>query len=1038
MTTQSDFRVVGLRTESLTTPLGVSAVRPRLSWRVESGRRGARQTAFRITVATTAEGLEQPDLWDSGKRASSDSLDIAYEGSPLASRTRAWWRVESWDELGISALATSWWEMGLLEEADWAAQWIAVEAEADLEDYGSGGKWCWGDKARHEGSRKFRCVFTLDEPADAVIMIGGRDLLDGVWIDGRSHPVLRPTAIDFVAPPLTEIRFRLEVGEHVLAAEASFNPTLVIPSMTGMFFALVRLEMPNGRIERLLTPGAWTTEIGAKDGWELPGFDDHGWTPVKVLETQPSKPWPARPALLVRSDFSVEAGIKSARLYATALGAFEASLNGQRVGDALLAPEYTDYRAFTPYRVYDVTSLIGQGPNAIGFLVGDGWFASANAPYSRFPFVDAPRRLLAQLELTYQDGRRDVIATNETWKLGQSAILASEIYNGEDYDARLEQPGWDCAGADISDWTPVRAAPKAPGVLASCITPPVRIIETIEPKSVSELGDGTYLFDFGQNFSGVPRLWITAPAGTRITLRFAELMKDGRIDQSNLRAARATDTYICKGAEAGEYYQPHFTFHGFRYVELSGASDLPRPALIAGVIHSDLPLIGALETQDPVIAGIWRNALWSQRSNFVSIPTDCPQRDERLGWTGDAMVFWDAATLYMDVEAFARRYMDEVRYGQQADGAFPLFVPSPWRPPAIGPTPGWADAGVVLPWITWQRTGGTQIIEENWDAMTRYLSGIRKANPEMRWLRQRGADFGDWLAVDSKERGDDTTPKDLLATALWAYDCSLMAQMAEATGRNDEASSFRAAREEIADAFRKAYVANDGTVGNGSQTSYIFALYFELLESHQRAQAATRLADCVRDRGDMLTTGFLGTPFALHVLANAGYEELALTLLRRTEYPSWGYMLSKGATTMWERWNSDTAGVEMNSFNHYAFGAVSSFLMRRVAGIDSAAPGFKRIRVRPLGVPTLGPVRGSLHSPAGLIETSWNIAEGRFSLSLTVPANATAEVHLVGSGATESGTLLADRSDIRVLHESSAATIVEVASGRYEFQSIFS
>ena len=1043
-----DWHVEDLRVESLVCPLGVEAAQPRLSWRMTSSRRSARQAAFRVSVASDPQRLDtdQPDLWDSRKISGNATLDICYAGRRLTSRTRAWWRVESWDEHGNKAEARSWWEMGLIDSGDWSARWLAAEPVVDRDDRVARPLWTWGEQPRHDDTRKFRLVFSVHESVNAVLLVAGRDRLDGLWVDGVSYPVLRPAAIDFVAPPMTEVRVRLLAGKHTIAAEVSFNPNLVIPSQTGRFCALIRLQHADGRYERLVTPGGWRTATVTAEGWRSADFDEAQWQPVSVVDEQPNIPWPARPAILLRREFVVREGLRSARLYASALGAFEASLNGRRVGDALLAPEYTDFRTRTPYRTYDIAEHLKRGQNAIGFLVGDGWFASACAPASRFPFVEAPRRLLAQLELAYDDGSRDVVATDEVWRLRESAVVASEIYHGEDYDARLEQPGWDAPGADLAGWIPVETAAAAPGPLTSDITPPVRVVEVLEPKHVTVLERGLQLFDFGQNFSGVPVLSVVAPAGTRITLRFAEIMKDGRIDQSNLRAARATDTYICRGDPAGETYQPHFTFHGFRYVEVRSPPEIVPPHLKAGVLHSDLPLTSTLEVDDAVMAGTWRNARWSQRSNFVSIPTDCPQRDERLGWTGDALVFWDAATLHMDVAAFTRRYMAEVRAAQLDDGAFPVFAPTPWRmPPGLGPTPGWADAGIHLPWMTWQRSGGTAVIEENWDAMSRYLAAIRQANPEMRWLRKRGADFGDWLAVDAKDPQDSTltslqasaatTPKDLIATALWARDCAMMADMAAATGRQDEAEAFRQTHREIADAFQSAYVAGDGTIGNGSQTSYILPLYFGLLTPQQRARAAQHLAAAVRDRGTVLTTGFLGTPFALHVLADTGHEDLAVALLRRTDFPSWGYMLRKGATTMWERWNSDTAGVQMNSFNHYAFGAVSSFLLRRVAGIDAAEPGFRRLLIRPLGVAGLGPVRGALDAAVGRIETRWSAVGGRFDLSLTVPANTTAEVHLVGARATESGRATHGHPDVKVLEETADRTVVEVGSGQYRFLS---
>jgi alpha-L-rhamnosidase len=1044
------FQVEDLRVESIACPLGVDAPQPRLSWRLSSARGSTRQAAYRVSVANEPEGLDaqQPDLWDSGKKSSSETLDVVYRGKPLQSRARAWWRVESWDEQGNRAEARSWWEMGLLKSSDWSAQWLAVEAAEDRGDRETNPIWTWGEQPRHEDTRKFRFRFSVAESVDAVLMIAGRDRLDGVWIDGISYPALRPTPIDFVAPPMTELRVRLLAGDHVVAAEASFNPALVLPSPTGRFCALLRLRYADGRIERLATPAGWKTSVAAPAAWQSRDFDDTSWHAVQAVEDQPNIAWPARPAMLLRNEFKVRGGVRAARLYATALGAFEASLNGQRIGDALLAPEYTDFRTRTPYRTYDVGSLLAAGPNAIGFLVGDGWFASACAPVSRFPFAPAPRRLFAQLELTYDDGSRDVVATDPSWRMCESAVTSSEIYNGEDYDARLEQRGWDLPGADDGSWTRPVVAKPAPTPLVSDITPPVRVVEILEAKRTTALEPGLYLFDFGQNFSGVPVLSVTAPAGTRVTMRFAEIMQGGRIDQSNLRAARATDTYVCRGDPAGETYQPHFTFHGFRYAEVHCPPSIERPQLRAGVIHSDLPLISTFEVDDEVIAGIWRNARWSQRSNFVGVPTDCPQRDERLGWTGDAMVFWDAATLHMDVAAFTRRYLGEVRAAQLEDGAFPVFAPTPWRMPAqLGPTPGWADAGIYLPWMTWRRTGSTAIIAENWAAMTRYLACIRQANPEMRWLRKRGADFGDWLAVDAKDPQDTTlaalqtsaptTPKDLIASALWAFDCSMMAEMADATGRADDAAIYRSTWKEIVAAFQEAYVADDGTIGNGSQTGYILPLYFGLLTREQAAAAAAHLAAAIRNRGVVLTTGFLGTPFALHVLADFGYEDLAVALLRRTEFPSWGYMLRQGATTMWERWNSDTAGVQMNSFNHYAFGAVSSFLLRRVAGIDAAEPGFRRILVRPLAVSGLGRVHGTLDSPMGRIETRWSVTGDQCRLSVTVPANAMAEVHLAGTQATESGKAIQQHPDVQLVREYAGRTVVQIGSGHFLFATTF-
>ena len=545
--------------------------------------------------------------------------------------------------------------------------------------------------------------------------------------------------------------------------------------------------------------------------------------------------------------------------------------------------------------------------------------------------------------------------------------------------------------------------------------------------------------DFGQNFAGWCRLHVKGAAGTEVELRFAEILKaSGEVDQSNLRAARASDLYTLKGDPAGETFEPRFTYHGFRYVEVHGyPGAITADALDGIVIHSDLTATGRLVVGNPLIEQIWRNTVWSQRSNFTGIPTDCPQRDERMGWLGDAQVFWDAAAFNMDVQAFTRRFMGEVRASQRADGAFTDVSPLPV--PLVAGSPGWADAGVILPWTAWQRYGGTAVIEENWEAMERYLAQILEANPDHVWRHKRGMDYGDWLSLDGKEPGDPTTPKDLIGTAFWSYTSRLMMQMAEATGRTEDAAKYRALHAAIVTAFNTAYVKPDGQVGNDSQTSYVLPLRFNLLPESLRAEAGDRLADNIRRRGTLLSTGFLGTPFSLDVLTDTGHADLAYSLLLRTEYPSWGYMIRKGATTMWERWNGDVGDVSMNSYNHYAFGAVCGFLFRRVAGISPAAPGFKRILIKPAldpRVPTPAEVTMT-RSWGGSRRAGNRGPKGGLTLDVTVPPNTTAEGAVArcspGQTMVEGGRSLADRADVRLLSTANHLTAVEVGSGTYRF-----
>ncbi len=1001
-------RVAGLKCEQLETPLGLETQRPRLSWRLESEREGAAQSAWRIRVASAPEALAGggADVWDSGKVSSDQCFDIVYAGPPLASRQRRWWTVDVWDETGApaEAPAPSWWEMGLLSPDDWSATWIAVESDEDRADRAARLVWVWGETDADALTRQFRLTFEAGEVSAAVLIAGARDRITAMALDGRAIalPVLSPHGFSRQSVEAYDLG-ALPAGRHVLAIETTVGARPNDPRPPrGAFAGLLKLRGAGGTIRRITTRD-WRTSADAAPGWTEPGFDDGGWAGASSSSLNLGQTWPPTPAMLLRRAFALDEPVAQARLYATALGAYEAFLNGTRVGDAMLAPESTDFRKRALYQVYDVTDLVRPGANALAAHVGDGWFASVIAPGGRYAFGPAPRRFLAQLELTFADGARRVVATDGDWRIAPSPVVASEIYNGETYDARREQPGWSEAGFDGAAWAQAQAGETPPARLVAQTSPPLRITGTLVAKSVTEPKPGVFVFDFGQNFAGVAQLCVRGAAGDRVRLRFAEILRpDGEVDQTNLRVARATDTYVLRGDPAGERFTPHFTYHGFRYVQVEGYPGRPTAADLEGlVLQSDLPITGSLRIDNAVIQQLWRNTVWSQRSNFTGVPTDCPQRDERLGWLGDACVFWDAAAFNMDVYAFTQRFAGDMRDAQGPAGGFPNFAPAA-RKGTEEPAPGWADAGVVLPWTAWMRYGATSIIDAHWDAMMRYLACLEEANPDHLWRNGRGFDFGDWLALEAKQPGDPTTPKDLIGTAWWAHSAGLAAGMAAATGRSDEARRLTAMRGEIAEAFQGAYVTGDGSIGNGSQTSYILPLKFDLVPEELRAAAAKRLADDIERRGKVLSTGFLGTPFALDVLADAGRTDLVYDLLLRTEFPSWGYMIAKGATTIWERWNGDVGDVSMNSFNHYAFGAVCGFLFRRIAGIEPTSPGFKTFRVRPELDPRVPSAGADYDSVLGRISTDWTWIPGeRFHLDLRVPPTASAVVDLPASlGAT--------------------------------------
>lgn len=1044
----SESRITGLRADYLEIPLGLENRRPALSWRIESGERNLVQSACRVTAAGDPAKLAagQPDLWDSGRIETSATCMVTYAGRPLQSRQRVFWRVEAWDGEGqpLGPSPMSWWEMGLLEASDWSARWLAAEDAISRGDRAAGLHWIWGAPAEDTTPRRFRFRFSLSEqPVEAVLLLAVWDVLGGVWLKGDGVPFtpFRSGPIHFGR--MLTIPIEPRAGDNLLAVETAIRDSSLPLAEAGALAAVIRVRYADGRYERVSSGTDWLTHLATHDpdDWTRPSFDDRLWPSAQASDRVPlGEPWPAAPAMLLRRDFRLERSPRSARLYVTALGSYEARINGARVGEALLAPESTDFRKRVLYRVHDVAKYLRTGENVLGAIVGDGWYGSTTLLASRFSYGPPPRRLIAQLEIVHDDGTREIVASDSDWREAEAPVRAAEIYDGEVYDARREQPGWDAPGFDDSAWQEVMeaAAPQCRKVAQP--GPPIRAVSRLEPVSVSEAWPGVFVYDFGQNFAGWCRLEARAPAGTTVELRFAELVDaNGNVDQTNLRSAEAREIYTFRGDPSEEVFEPHFTYHGFRYVSLTGFPGKPPDDILTGVVlTSDMPATGKLRVPHHVIDRTWRNTLWSQRSNFFGVPTDCPQRDERLGWLGDAQVFADAASFNADVNAFLRRFMADVRDAQLPNGAFSDFCPTASDGSMKG-SPGWADAGIILPWTLWWRYGDTRVIDENWDAMVRYSDHVLGVNPDFVWQNERGADYGDWLALDAVHPGDPTTPKDLVATAYWARTTGMLADMAAASGRNDAAQHYSTMRKRIAAAFVRAFIQRDGTIGNGSQTSYILPLHFGLVPHDRRVAAAAHLAAEIRGRGTLLSTGFLGTPHALDVLADNGYVDLVYALLRRTDYPSWGYMIEKGATTIWERWNGDVGDPSMNSFNHYALGAVVGFFYRRIAGIDAAGPAFSRIRIRPLVHPALPKGGGDFIAMPGCISTDWTAHDsGRFQLSVSVPPNCTAEIHLPakpGRSILESGWPAGNgRREIRLLSRTDDEAVLEVGSGHWRFE----
>lgn len=1036
---------VHLRCEYRQNPLGIDAPAPHLSWQSDNTERNWKQAAYQIWVASSVDFLRagRPDLWDSGKTESDQSVGIAYKGPSLESRKRYYWAVRVWDAAGQMSQSTeeAWWEMGLLHPSDWKASWIYWKNPEDEADH-AGIRWIWlgGEDAFAAEPKRvvnFRVSFKLSEkPRTADLSLAVR----GDFIaKANGHPIgskHRWGSFDW-----RDISDELVVGDNSVEVSVTApqspegGPEVRATTVQAALAALVKITNGNGTILRFPSDQHW---MAAPEG-------SSNWQQAKVVAELQDKrlgdPGPLpEPAAYFRRVFPVAKSIRRARLYVTALGSYRVFLNGQRVGDDVMTPDFTDYRKRVLYQVYDVSNLLRNGSNVVAALLGDGWYGSG-LTWAGMHFFPPPDRFLGQMEVDYSDGSHDSVLSDTSWKASPSAIRRSDLYGGEVYDARLEQSGWQEASFDDSTWNPATVADAPEIAVSGQLTDPVRVVSTIPPKQITPLPNGTYVFDMGQNMVGWVTLKVKGAAGDRVRLRFAEILNpDGTIYTANLRNADATDEYVLHG-KGDETFTPHFTFHGFRYVEVTGYPGTPSLNSIAGEVVSSLSGDpgGTLTTASDLVNRMWTIGIWGQRGNFLSIPTDCPQRDERLGWMGDAGVFWRTGTYNFDIASFSQKFIQDIVDAQTRQGAFtnvsPNTLPSAgeategsaaWEEGMTG-APGWGDAGIIVPWTTWLQYGDKSVIEKNWDAMQRWMDFIQSRNPDFIRKNGVGPNFADWLAPD------ENTNKDLLATAYWGLIARMMSQMAHAVGKESDAQRYSELLNNLRSAFQKTYITPDGQVGTGTQTSYVVALYTKMAPVTLEPLLVDRLVKDIEQRGGHLSTGFLGTPFLLFTLADHGRSDVAYRLLLNETYPSWGYMLSKGATTWWERWNGDTGDPAMNSYNHYAFGSVMAWVYRYVVGIDTTpdAPGFKEIVIHPHLDARMPSAQGEYESIYGKISSAWNApANGPYTLRVTIPPNAHATVFLPllsGKRVAESGNPVEGRAQ-------GTSYVIRVGSGTYNFE----
>ena len=805
----------------------------------------------------------------------------------------------------------------------------------------------------------------------------------------------------------------------------------------------------------------WQVKVWTTNGQES------AWSPTAFFETGllSNTEWQAQwielandtvrynPSVSVRKSFVLKKKVEKARAYVTAHGFYELYLNGKKVGDDVLTPGWTSYSKRLQYQVYDVTNMLSQGQNAVGALLGDGWYRGTLGWQSQWGYYGKKRGLLCQIHVRYSDGSEEVIKSDDTWKASQEGpIRMSDIYNGETFDATKILRGWSEANFKDGDWLPVQIGNYSYDNLIASVSPSVKRIQELKPTRIFRTPKGTLVADFGQNMVGWVRLKIRGTAGTTVTMQHAEVLdKFGEFYTANMRSAKTTATYVLRGGETEEIYEPRFTFFGFRYISIAGlplSTELTADNLTGVVVHSEMTPMGDFECSNPLVNQLQHNIQWGQKGNFVDVPTDCPQRDERLGWTGDAQAFCRTAAFNANVAAFFAKWLGDVAADQRAGGEVPFVIPdvlNPINSKTANTSAGWGDVAVIAPWTMYLIYDDVKLLDNQYSSMKAWVEYIRKkSGDDLIW--KNGSVFGDWLSyLPPPERAsepDGHTSRDYISTAFFAYSVKLLAQAADVLEKKEDAAMYNALFEKIKKVFIQEFITPSGRTASDSQTSYVLALMFDLLPENLQPKAVNYLVSDIKSRKNHLSTGFLGTPYLCKVLSDNGRADVAYDLLFQETYPSWLYPVKMGATTIWERWDgqkvdSSFQDVGMNSFNHYAYGAIGDWLYRVVAGIELGKTGYKHILIQPQPTERLTFAKAHFESNYGRIESNWDQKDGKMRLQVRIPPNTTATIRLPNAkieAITEGGKKLASSDDFKNVRADGKAVKLEVGSGVYVFE----
>ncbi|MDR0686692.1 MAG: family 78 glycoside hydrolase catalytic domain [Dysgonamonadaceae bacterium] len=1014
------LKVVNPRCEYMTDPVGISVLNPRFSWELESEEPNKRQTAYRISVDTDEKFLSE-NKWSSGIVRSGETNQIKYHGPALKANTIYYWKVTVWDETNRESGSSK--VSRIFTGPDWdsnpKALWIGektTEAPYENKYYPSSGYT--SEYSETENENKW-----------IVIDLGKVTNIDAV----KMYPVKNKEKI-------FPVRFTIEISSDnnfnnaskiidetendVSVNSGTFYHKRLIKPVSARYvkfniiklakdekdskekFGIAEIEIHQNSENIALNAAVETSDTTSLDRkWEQKRLTD-GYKTASNLPKYSDK---IPPSPLLRKEIKTVKKHKSAFWSVSAQGVYEAYINGQKVGNRYLAPEFTDYDSHLQFQTYDVTNLIREGENALGAMLADGWFAGARWSHPNRGGYGLFRKFIGRLVINYGDGTTESIVTDGSWKIcEQGPIREASLFIGEVYDASYEKAGWNLPGYDDSLWKTVSVYKDEKWNLVSQLNEPIKAVEEITAISVHKVGKNKYIFDIGQNIPGWVRLNIPYNPNNTIRLRYGEcLYEDGTLYTENLREAKQIDVYQPHN-EKKIVYEPRFTYHGFRYVEVDGLTKEPQKENVVGIaIASSSPIKSNFECSNKDLNKLWSNIRWTLWGNLISIPTDCPQRDEREGWMADAQIFSQTAIYNLDMAGFYTKWVRDIRDSQLEDGRYPDIAPhdGTWR--NFFAAPGWADAGTVIPWRVYQNYNDIDILDKNYESMKKWVDFVHKYNPQLTWENNLANSYNDWLngnwinSLDDYPKNRGSVPKEVFATAYFAKSAEIVAQSAKLLGHKSDFKKYAALANGIREAFVRNYVSSEGKIKGETQAGYAIALQFDILPEHLRKQAAKWMVEAVKDYDFRISTGIHGTVMLMEQLSRYGYGDISWRLLTSHRFPSWLYSIDQGATTIWERWDGYVAGrgfqdAGMNSMNHVAIGAVGQWLYRHILGIqlDPNSQGYRHFIIKPDPGENLRWARGNYHSINGNIEVNWMKKDGKFELNVTVPANTTATVIL--------------------------------------------